>query len=50
VLVFSNNYRRFKLDAAALPELLIEDIGRATLPRDFARSPRIHGAWRITRR
>jgi 23S rRNA (guanine2445-N2)-methyltransferase / 23S rRNA (guanine2069-N7)-methyltransferase len=50
VLVFSTNFRRFKLDAAALPQLAIEDITRATIPRDFARSPRIHQAWRITGR
>ncbi|HEY3354507.1 MAG TPA: bifunctional 23S rRNA (guanine(2069)-N(7))-methyltransferase RlmK/23S rRNA (guanine(2445)-N(2))-methyltransferase RlmL [Polyangia bacterium] len=50
VLLFSNNFRRFKLDAAALPDLDIEDVTRATIPRDFARSPRIHNAWRISRR
>jgi 23S rRNA (guanine2445-N2)-methyltransferase / 23S rRNA (guanine2069-N7)-methyltransferase len=50
VLVFSTNSRRFKLDAAALPELRMEDVTRATIPRDFARRPRIHQAWRIQRR
>lgn len=42
VLVFSNNYQRFKLDAAALGGFEIEDISSATIPEDFARSPRIH--------
>ncbi len=46
VIVFSNNYRRFRLDADALdPDFMIEDIGRAGIPPDFARRPRIHGCW-----
>lgn len=49
VLVFTNNLRRFRMDADALPGLAIEDISRALLPRDFARNPRIHNCWRITR-
>ncbi|AMN46068.1 23S rRNA (guanine2445-N2)-methyltransferase / 23S rRNA (guanine2069-N7)-methyltransferase [Steroidobacter denitrificans] len=42
VIVFSNNYSRFRLDAQALAGFDIEDIGPKTLPRDFARNPRIH--------
>jgi 23S rRNA (guanine2445-N2)-methyltransferase / 23S rRNA (guanine2069-N7)-methyltransferase len=48
VLLFSTNLRRFKLDAAALPELAIENITPRTIPKDFARNPRIHACWRIT--
>jgi 23S rRNA (guanine2445-N2)-methyltransferase / 23S rRNA (guanine2069-N7)-methyltransferase len=50
ILVFSTNFQRFKMDAAALGELSIEEITRSTLPPDFARSPRIHRAYQITRR
>ncbi len=46
-LVFSNNYRRFVLDIAALPELDITDVTAATIPPDFARTPRIHSCFRI---
>jgi 23S rRNA (guanine2445-N2)-methyltransferase / 23S rRNA (guanine2069-N7)-methyltransferase len=46
-LVFSNNNRRFVLDADALPELDIEDVTAATIPPDFARTPRIHACFRI---
>ncbi|WP_295456327.1 bifunctional 23S rRNA (guanine(2069)-N(7))-methyltransferase RlmK/23S rRNA (guanine(2445)-N(2))-methyltransferase RlmL [uncultured Thiodictyon sp.] len=46
-LIFSNNLRRFRMESEALPELEIIDIGRDTLPRDFARNPRIHNCWRI---
>lgn len=46
VIVFSNNYRRFRLDAEALSNTFtLEDIGRASIPPDFARRPRIHGCW-----
>ena len=49
VLYFSNNFRRFKLDEAALGEFArVEDISASTIPMDFARNPRIHRAWRIT--
>jgi 23S rRNA (guanine2445-N2)-methyltransferase / 23S rRNA (guanine2069-N7)-methyltransferase len=51
VLYFSNNFRRFKLDEAALAEFAtLEDISASTIPPDFARNPRIHRAWRLQRK
>lgn len=47
LLVFSNNFRRFKLDEAALGDLRIEEISNRTLPRDFARNPHIHRCWEL---
>ncbi|QDW66199.1 bifunctional 23S rRNA (guanine(2069)-N(7))-methyltransferase RlmK/23S rRNA (guanine(2445)-N(2))-methyltransferase RlmL [Luteimonas granuli] len=48
VLYFSNNYRRFRLDAGAVAEFAeCEDITAETIPPDFARSPRIHRAWAL---
>jgi 23S rRNA (guanine2445-N2)-methyltransferase / 23S rRNA (guanine2069-N7)-methyltransferase len=44
-IVFSSNYTRFKLDAAGLAPFEIEDIGRNTVPEDFARNPRIHSCF-----
>ena len=49
VLLFSTNYRRFHMDRDALAGLTLEDLGAATIPQDFARSPRIHACWRVTR-
>ena len=49
-IVFSNNYTRFKLDAAALAAFEIEDIGRTTVPEDFARNPRIHSCFLLRAR
>lgn len=46
VIVFSNNFRRFKLDVEALSRTFaIEDVSRASIPADFARRPHIHGCW-----
>lgn len=49
-LLFSTNFRRFKLDSDALADLQIEDISRAMLPPDFARDPRIHQVWSMQAR
>ncbi len=48
VLWFSTNFRRFKLDAAALDAESIEDVSRETLPEDFP-DPRTRYAWRIVK-
>lgn len=47
VLIFSTNFRRFRLDEEALADLKIEDLSARTIPKDFARSPKIHKCWRI---
>ncbi|MEM6985665.1 MAG: hypothetical protein AAF499_03920, partial [Pseudomonadota bacterium] len=47
-LVFSNNYRRFRMDTSAFDDCTLENISSRTLPRDFARNPKIHNAWLIT--
>jgi 23S rRNA (guanine2445-N2)-methyltransferase / 23S rRNA (guanine2069-N7)-methyltransferase len=41
-LVFSTNYTRFKLDAAALADFAVEDVSEETIPKDFERHPNIH--------
>ncbi|MCW8829738.1 MAG: bifunctional 23S rRNA (guanine(2069)-N(7))-methyltransferase RlmK/23S rRNA (guanine(2445)-N(2))-methyltransferase RlmL [Gammaproteobacteria bacterium] len=47
LLIFSNNFRRFKLNREALSGLNIEELSERTLPRDFARNPHIHRCWKI---
>lgn len=49
ILIFSNNNRRFKLDGEGLADLEVVDITKETIPRDFARNPRIHQCWQIQR-
>ena len=49
-LLFSTNFRRFELDRAALTDLEVSDVTRATIPRDFARDRRIHHCFELRRR
>jgi 23S rRNA (guanine2445-N2)-methyltransferase / 23S rRNA (guanine2069-N7)-methyltransferase len=49
-LVFSTNYTRFKLDAAALGDFEIEDISARTIPKDFERHARIHRCYVVRHR
>jgi 23S rRNA (guanine2445-N2)-methyltransferase / 23S rRNA (guanine2069-N7)-methyltransferase len=49
-ILFSNNFRRFKLDQAALGDFAIRDIGASTIPFDFERNARIHKAWELTKK
>ena len=47
VIVFANNFRRFKLDESALSHFSIKEISAATIPFDFTRNQRIHRAWEL---
>lgn len=46
-LIFSNNMRRFKLDAELSERYVADDYHQASLDPDFARNPRIHQTWLI---
>jgi 23S rRNA (guanine2445-N2)-methyltransferase / 23S rRNA (guanine2069-N7)-methyltransferase len=50
VLIFSNNFRKFKMDELTLRQFECENITPETLDMDFERNPRIHNVWKITRR
>jgi 23S rRNA (guanine2445-N2)-methyltransferase / 23S rRNA (guanine2069-N7)-methyltransferase len=45
VLVFSNNFRKFKLGEALTREFAVREITDETIPPDFQRNRRIHRAW-----
>jgi 23S rRNA (guanine2445-N2)-methyltransferase / 23S rRNA (guanine2069-N7)-methyltransferase len=47
LLIFSTNFRRFKLDESLEEEFAIEEVTRDTLDRDFQRNARIHRCWHI---
>ena len=49
-LVFSNNFRKFKLDQLTSRQFSCENITQQTLDSDFERNPRIHNVWLITKR
>ncbi|WP_421841919.1 bifunctional 23S rRNA (guanine(2069)-N(7))-methyltransferase RlmK/23S rRNA (guanine(2445)-N(2))-methyltransferase RlmL [Marinobacter algicola] len=50
LLIFSTNFRRFKLDGSLEEEFAIEEITRDTLDRDFQRNARIHRCWQVRTR
>jgi len=50
LLLFSNNFRRFKPDLETLAKFAeVEEITPATIDPDFERNPRIHRAWLLHR-
>jgi 23S rRNA (guanine2445-N2)-methyltransferase / 23S rRNA (guanine2069-N7)-methyltransferase len=49
LLIFSTNFRKFKLDVDSLTGLIAKDITASTIPADFERSPRVHQCWIIRR-
>lgn len=49
MLIFSTNFRRFKLDREALEGLSFDDISLKTIPKDFERNPKIHYCWIVRR-
>ncbi|MBN2658836.1 MAG: bifunctional 23S rRNA (guanine(2069)-N(7))-methyltransferase RlmK/23S rRNA (guanine(2445)-N(2))-methyltransferase RlmL [Spirochaetales bacterium] len=47
ILIFSNNFRKFKLDEKALDKFTMEEISEKTISEDFQRNSRIHRSWKI---
>ena len=47
-LIFSNNFRKFKMSPAILEQYEVQDITSKTLEKDFQRNTRIHNCWRLT--
>ncbi|MCB1560665.1 MAG: 23S rRNA (guanine(2445)-N(2))/(guanine(2069)-N(7))-methyltransferase, partial [Xanthomonadales bacterium] len=50
LLLFSNNFRRFKLDPVIEADYAVEALSPVSIPPDFARNPRIHQLWAIRHR
>ncbi|HET6603411.1 MAG TPA: bifunctional 23S rRNA (guanine(2069)-N(7))-methyltransferase RlmK/23S rRNA (guanine(2445)-N(2))-methyltransferase RlmL [Xanthomonadaceae bacterium] len=50
LLLFSNNYRRFRLDPELADEFQLLETTAGSIPPDFVRSPRIHRLWEIRSR
>lgn len=47
LLLFSTNFRKFRLDQAALAGLEVKDISRATIPQDFERDSKAHHCFEL---
>ena len=50
IIVFSNNFRKFRLDRDNLAEFEITDITARTIPEDFSGNPKIHHCFLLARR
>ena len=46
-LIFSNNFRKFKLSPEIQERYTVQDYRMQSLPIDFERDPKIHGCWLI---
>ncbi len=49
-LYFSNNFRKFAMDASIAERYAVEEITGATLDEDFRRNSKIHRAWKLQAR
>ena len=49
-LMFSNNFRKFKLDPELETRYAVQNYHRQSLPEDFQRDPKIHGCWLLRHR
>ena len=47
LIVFSNNFRRFKLDEQVAAQFNVRDISASTIPFDFTRNSRIHQCYEL---
>ncbi|MGD1833819.1 MAG: bifunctional 23S rRNA (guanine(2069)-N(7))-methyltransferase RlmK/23S rRNA (guanine(2445)-N(2))-methyltransferase RlmL [Sphaerochaetaceae bacterium] len=49
-LIFSTNYRKFKMDEQLADQYQVEDISESTIPEDFKRNAKIHYCYTIRHR
>jgi 23S rRNA (guanine2445-N2)-methyltransferase / 23S rRNA (guanine2069-N7)-methyltransferase len=50
VMIFSNNQRRFSLDAELSERYAVEDVSQWSIDKDFQRNQKIHQCWFIRHR
>jgi 23S rRNA (guanine2445-N2)-methyltransferase / 23S rRNA (guanine2069-N7)-methyltransferase len=50
LLIFSNNFRKFKLDEDLEAEFEVKEVTASTLDKDFQRNQKIHRCWHIQHR
>ena len=47
MMIFSNNFRRFKMDESVLEKYAVEDISESTIGADFQRDAKVHKCYII---
>ncbi len=50
LLIFSNNFRKFRLEDSLESEFEVREVSASTIDRDFQRNPKIHRCWHIRHR
>ncbi len=50
ILIFSTNYKNFKLNQQAIQGLSVNNQSKQTLPKDFYRTANMHHCWILTRK
>ncbi|MBM9603931.1 bifunctional 23S rRNA (guanine(2069)-N(7))-methyltransferase RlmK/23S rRNA (guanine(2445)-N(2))-methyltransferase RlmL [Desulfopila inferna] len=50
VILFSTNYKGFKMDRQILTDFVLGDISKETIPFDFQRNRSIHSCWKIIKK
>ncbi len=50
IVLFSNNYRKFRLDESLCEDFYTENITGSTIPKDFERKKNVHNVWIITKK
>lgn len=49
-LIFSNNFRKFKMSQVIRDSYEVSDISAQSIPKDYQRNPRVHNCWQIRHR
>jgi 23S rRNA (guanine2445-N2)-methyltransferase / 23S rRNA (guanine2069-N7)-methyltransferase len=49
-LIFSTNFRKFKIDDVIVSNYEIKDLSKETIPMDFERNQKVHYCWNIKRK
>jgi len=49
-LLFSNNFKKFRMNNKVMSNFSVEDDSAATIPEDFRRNGKIHRCWKIRRK
>jgi 23S rRNA (guanine2069-N7)-methyltransferase / 23S rRNA (guanine2445-N2)-methyltransferase len=49
LLLFSTNFRKFRLDREAFQDLQVRDLTKGTVPFDFRRDARVHASFELRR-
>lgn len=50
LLIFSTNFRRFRLDPVISELFAVKDISAWSIPEDFSRNRKIHSCWELRKR